>query len=181
MREAIGATWIMGIVIAFVALFSSYLAFSINYSKAFRVKNGIVERIEKHNGFYETYDEGGGLPTTVDIKNFMDEIAYGSTGDCYRVVSSKAAGSGFNSAAFYGCYGDQCSIAPQAGEKKHYCIQRITSKTQSDQLTTAYYKVYVFFSIDFPILHDADYFFVTTGETKSLSYPKDSFFNPNGY
>ena len=30
MREAIGATWIMGIVIAFIALFSGFLAFSIN-------------------------------------------------------------------------------------------------------------------------------------------------------
>jgi hypothetical protein len=176
MREAIGATWIMGIVIAFVALFSAYLAFSINYSKAFRVKNGIVERIEKHNGFYRDEDAGAGETSTVrDIYDFMNEINYGSTGDCQRVVTSKAIQENYNTADYIGCLNDRCFANAQG--QQHYCIQKITSKTQSDQLTTAYYKVYVFFAIDFPILHDADYFFVTTGETKSLSYPKDSWLN----
>ena len=50
MRESIGATWLMGIVMVFIALFASFLAFSINYSKAFRVKDGIVDRIERYNG-----------------------------------------------------------------------------------------------------------------------------------
>ena len=50
MREAIGATWITGVVLAFIALFSGYLALSINYSKAFKVKDGIVDRLEKHSG-----------------------------------------------------------------------------------------------------------------------------------
>ena len=74
MREAIGATWIMGIVIVFIALFSGYLAFSVNYSKAFKVKDGIVDRIQKHNGpNQEAID---------DIADLMNDIGYSSTGKC---------------------------------------------------------------------------------------------------
>ena len=47
MREAIGGTWIFSIVIVFIVLFTSFLAISVNYSKAFRVKNGIINIIEK--------------------------------------------------------------------------------------------------------------------------------------
>ena len=173
MREAIGATWIMGIVIVFVALFSGYLAFSINYSKAFRVKNGIVERIEKHNGFYSEPVTG----TVEDIDEFIREISYGAHGDCYKTVSQKAAESGLNSVKYVGCTGTTCIAHVEEGILNDYCIQKVTSRTQSDQLTTAYYKVYVFFSIDMPLIQNLNYLFVTTGETKSLSYPKDMLFD----
>jgi hypothetical protein len=43
MREAIGGTWIFSIVIVFIVLFSSYLAISVNYSKAFKVKKVIYQ------------------------------------------------------------------------------------------------------------------------------------------
>ena len=45
MREAIGGTWLLTIVLVFIVLFSSFLALSINYSKAFKVKNGIVKEV----------------------------------------------------------------------------------------------------------------------------------------
>ena len=42
MREAIGGTWIFGLVIVFIVLFTSYLALSVNYSKAFKAHRNIV-------------------------------------------------------------------------------------------------------------------------------------------
>ena len=50
MRESIGATWLLGLVIAFIIFFSSFLALSVNYSKAFNVKNNIVDFVEKYEG-----------------------------------------------------------------------------------------------------------------------------------
>ena len=50
MRESIGGTWLVGIVIVFIVIFTSYLALSVNYSKAFKVKNGIIEIIEENEG-----------------------------------------------------------------------------------------------------------------------------------
>ena len=45
MREAIGSTWLIGIVVTFIAIFSGFLAYSISYTKAFRVKNEIIKLI----------------------------------------------------------------------------------------------------------------------------------------
>ena len=50
MREAIGGTWLFGLVITFIVFFASFLAISINYSKAFNVKNNIVDLISKYEG-----------------------------------------------------------------------------------------------------------------------------------
>ncbi len=181
MREAIGATWIMGIVIVFVALFSAYLAFSINYSKAFRVKNGIIERIEKNNGFYQNpiTDSSGAYSksTTQEINEFIQEINYGSKGDCFKTVTAKGINTDIGRVEYVGCnVNGPCTYTPGEGVKSSYCVQKVTARTESDQLTTAYYKVYVYFSINMPVGFDQNYLFVTTGETKSLSYPKDDIF-----
>ena len=50
MRESIGGAWILGIVMTFIVLFASFLAISINYAKAFKVKNNVVDLIEKNEG-----------------------------------------------------------------------------------------------------------------------------------
>ena len=50
MREAIGGTWLFGLVITFIVFFASFLAVSINYAKAFDIKNNIVDLIGKYEG-----------------------------------------------------------------------------------------------------------------------------------
>ena len=54
MRESIGGTWLLGFVVLFIVLFSAYLAYSINYTKAFKTKNYIINTIEENEG-YTTY------------------------------------------------------------------------------------------------------------------------------
>lgn len=82
MRESIGGTWIMGIVMLFIVLFASFLALSINYTKAFRVKNEIINIIEKHEG-YTTGDNINGetsgsssLSTEAEILQYLDGMGY---------------------------------------------------------------------------------------------------------
>ena len=50
MREAIGGTWLLGLALTFIVFFASFLAVSINYAKAFNVKNSIVDLITKYEG-----------------------------------------------------------------------------------------------------------------------------------
>mgnify|MGYP003307345973 CR=1 FL=1 len=50
MKTAVSSTWIYGLVITFILVFAGYLAFTINYSTAFKVKNEMVTIIEKHKG-----------------------------------------------------------------------------------------------------------------------------------
>jgi hypothetical protein len=51
MREAIGGTWLFGIVITFIALFASFLAYSISYTRAFNMKSEILNIIERSEGY----------------------------------------------------------------------------------------------------------------------------------
>ena len=50
MKESIGATWILGLVMTFMVLFIAVLSASVNYNKAFRIKNRIIAMIEKEEG-----------------------------------------------------------------------------------------------------------------------------------
>ena len=51
MRESIGGLWLFSIVITFIVLFVSFLAYSISYTRAFKVKNEIINYIERAEGF----------------------------------------------------------------------------------------------------------------------------------
>ena len=159
MREAIGATWLLGIVISFIALFSGYLAFSINYSNAFRMKDGIVERIEKHGGPNKEAIE--------DIGNLMNEIAYSSKGKCVDFFSNTDLNWG-------GVNRNQVTKAwdVSSGEAFNYCLQRVDAVNTNGKLSASYYKVYVFFSISLPIINNSSFFYVT-GETSNIYFPED--------
>lgn len=150
MREAIGGTWLFGIVIVFIVLFSSYLAISVNYSKAFKVKNGIVDLIEQN--------EGMSNETQTQISNYLDKVGYFVYGTC----DSKTGEKGYEPKG--------------AGSNYKYCITK-TNATNNEYATgttvdKAYYKVKVFFRLDLPIFGDI-FTFPVTGETKAIYYAKD--------
>ena len=44
MRDAFGGLMNMVIIVVFLVLVSGYLAFNVNYTKAFRVKNKIITK-----------------------------------------------------------------------------------------------------------------------------------------
>lgn len=50
MRDAFGGLMNMVIIVVFLVLVSGYLAFNVNYTKAFRVKNKIITTIEQYEG-----------------------------------------------------------------------------------------------------------------------------------
>ena len=50
MNEGIGSTTTLVIIVVFIAFASSYMAFNVNYTKAFRMKNKIIALYEEYNG-----------------------------------------------------------------------------------------------------------------------------------
>lgn len=150
MREAIGGTWLFTIVIVFIVLFSSYLAISVNYSKAFKVKNGIVDLIEQN--------EGLSSETQTQISNYLDKTGYFVYGEC----NSKAGEKGYESNG--------------AGNNYKYCIVKTNAANEElvagSTVERAYYKVKVFFRLDLPVLGDI-FTFPVTGQTKAIYYAKD--------
>ena len=50
MRDAIGGTFSLTAIVIFLIIVNCFLAFSVNYTRAFRAKNEIRSIIEKHEG-----------------------------------------------------------------------------------------------------------------------------------
>lgn len=144
MREAIGGTWIFSIVIVFVVLFSSYLAISVNYSKAFKVKNKIVTIIEQKEGLSSSAQD--------EIKSYLDGVGYFVYGKCNTNEKGFDPNSSLN-----GTY--------------KYCVS--CKKSGTDVFSKNYYYVRVFFRLDLPILGEI-FTFPITGETKAVHFANDA-------
>ena len=176
MGESVGTAWIMIIVVTLIVLFSGYLAFSINYSKSYRVKDGIIERIHKHNGFVK---DGSTKGTLSEIDDYLAQINYNAKGNCYKYCQELG-----DSAKCIGVNGK--TYDPQnrlKGNMYNYCIFKIKNSVKGTSgrtadASTAYYKVVVFFSLQIGNLSFLSNLH-TTGETSTLYYPKDYIFETN--
>ena len=145
MREAIGGTWIFSIVIIFIVLFTGYLAVSVNYSKAFKVKNGIINIIEHNEGLNTTAQS--------EIDNYLGGVGYYVYSTCTTSSNEKGYGPNTTNTGY------------------RYCI----SKRESGEGTfrKTYYKVRVFFRIDLPVFGSI-LVFPVTGETKAVYFANDN-------
>ncbi len=122
MREAIGGSWIFTIVVVFIVLFSSYLAISVNYSKAFKVKNRIITIIEQNEGL-NSAAQG-------DINNYLSGVGY-------FVYSSCSPGEiGYEK--------------NNTNTGYRYCVSK--RESGAGTLKKTYYKVRVFFRLDLPVI-----------------------------
>ena len=139
MREAIGNTFVYSIIIAFIGILFLILIGSLSYSKAFKIKNRIIEIIEKNDG----YDNE---KVRTEIDNYLKTVGYN--------VSSKASNRG------------TCTIlngtrAINTIKNYDYCIYRFNT------VKGPYYHVTVFISFDIPII--SSYLRIPiSGETKII-------------
>lgn len=139
MRDAMGSGWIFSICLTFIVLFTAYLAISVNYARAFRVKNHILSDIEEHEG----YDEG----LRQEIEEYLVNEGYTATGICEPYISVAGEETDW---ALEECLGDnaiagQCSI----------CLYRKPADNQKNPevgAERAYYRVIAFFRFDLPIV-----------------------------
>lgn len=79
MKEAIGNAFIMGLVITFIIIFMILFATSTSYTKAFKVKNKIIEILEKHDDILnESSTTTGRLRADIEeeINTVLSEIGY---------------------------------------------------------------------------------------------------------
>ena len=53
MRQSIGGSWLIGLVVLFILLFAGYIILTIDYNKSIRVKNEAITLIEKYDGLNE--------------------------------------------------------------------------------------------------------------------------------
>ncbi|MDD3821802.1 MAG: hypothetical protein ACOXZW_02360 [Bacilli bacterium] len=89
MKAAIGSTVLIQIFFIFLGIYISFLAISVNYSQAFRTKNGIISIIEQYEGYDENSTGPGTAAGTID--EFLGRILYT---DEYIIMPISAGGVG---------------------------------------------------------------------------------------
>lgn len=154
MRQAIGSTWIMQLVIVFMLIFVAFLALTINYTKAYKIKNEMISILEKYEG-----PNSGENRSILIINNYLRYNGYRTTGTCPMEA--------------YGATSLESStlVPVTKGDKYYYCIQRIDTSTQTFP-NRASYELETFFKFNLPLLGDIFTFHVT-GETIDINWPSD--------
>lgn len=148
MKEAIGGTLTISIIIFFLVLINGYLAFSVNYTKAFRVKNKVISLIEQNEGWNTKAQD--------DIRSYLDQVNY--------VVPSSYT----NKIQDYKCFDGYCVKCNVAG---NVSASESDKDKYKDTYTGSYYSVITFINIDIPILNKifpSLKLFQIKGETKTI-------------
>lgn len=76
MKEGIGGTFMIYVMLVFLAVYITFLAVAFNYARAFRVKNKVIDIIEQNEGMDFTDTSG----TLGQIDNYLKEVSYVVTG-----------------------------------------------------------------------------------------------------
>ena len=136
MREAFGGSWLLGFVALFIVLFSAYLAVSINYTKAFKAKNQIINIIEQNEGMSKSV---GNVRNKTD-----DELKKSNKTEDKIYYYLKQAGFVIDKEAVSGrCPDDtEDSTLYEGG----YCVKAFSTREGK------YYKVTTFVKIELPVI-----------------------------
>jgi len=151
MREAIGNTFIVNLLLVFIAVLSALLIGSIAYSKAYKVKNRIVFTIEKYGAWDITARGGGSNIVRNEIETALKDVGYHLNVKLGRGVSCRPKSGGSIK------YGNDYDTT------YHYCVYEY----QLENGKGRYYGVTTFMHFDVPLL--GTYLqFPVYGETKPL-------------
>lgn len=90
MKAAAGNAMLMNIIIVFLVIVMALLVTSISYTKAFRIKNRIVDIIEYYDGNFN--DVGTKTNITNEINNSLSSVGYRLSGSkkCKEIDNKKA-------------------------------------------------------------------------------------------
>lgn len=142
MRDAFGGTFMIKLMLIFLAIYISFVAVALNYAKAFRVKNSIIDIIEQNEGIGD-YTDNSTNSVLGQIDNYLNTVSY------YVNLSNVTS----NNNNLH-CY------------DRGYCIEEFSS-TGIDGLQNKYYKVTTYIKIDLPFF-GLNFPIAVTGETRKI-------------
>ncbi len=146
MREAIGNTFIVNLLLIFLGVMSALLIGSISYSKAFKVKNRIIYTIQKYGGW--DIEVNGSNVVQAEIEASLKDIGY------HLVLANYDCPNREGGTLLYG----------EPGTSKltyHYCVYEFNNEKGH------YFGVVSFMHFDIPLI--GSYLqFPVYGETKSI-------------
>lgn len=156
MNKSISGLWLFSIVIVFMMVLIAYVAISINYSNAYKLKTVLVTKLEQYDGWNNTSKK--------EIDELMHASGYRQTGNC--VVPE-------DNAKFIGVLDGHVTTNPTT--KQNYCVSRVKRAGQNGGEDKYYYNLTIFLGFNLPVLGDI-YTFRVSGETGAIYYPKDNTF-----
>lgn len=166
MKESIGATYILAICMTLIVLFTGYLAISVNYSKAFRIKSEIVSQIENN----KKYDGG----VEEKVKSYLTAQGYTAYGECPSTIVVKDEDFKDTESGWKLKTCIQNSV-PKNSDKCNACIYHLDVGSDLDNICEkrSYYKVITFFKFDIPIVNTLLTFKVS-GDTGNVGISCDN-------
>lgn len=156
MRESLGGAMLLNLVVIFTGLVIVFFIGILSYSKAYRVKNRIIEIIEKH----EKYDE-----------NVADEINPDLRNAGYNASSpTKCDGASVQNHLEQMLHSEYVGNLPSNKNAQYdYCVFEINSTDYPKNISEGkYYVVVTFIRFEIPIIGDV-LTFPVYGETKILN------------
>ena len=163
MRESMGGAWLLQLMIVFILLFVAFLTVSINYTRAFRVKNEVLSFLEREEGLTNkatvANDFGGAYQL---INNYLKLSGYKNKGACpigenYKGITSLDVDNG--------------NEYVEDGTKYYYCVKK--TRTQKNNNQAAYYDVILFFDFNLPVFGNITTYSVV-GTTSVITNPADA-------
>lgn len=142
MKDAVGGSLLLNIVVIFTSIVILFFAGIMAYSKAYKIKNRIIEVVEK----YETYDDIVQSKLEEDLRKSGYIVATSAQ------VESKCGTSNLNTSEYLYCvYLKSCEETDETGD----CVGQ------------RHYEVVTYIHFDFPVIGNMLTFEVH-GETKML-------------
>ncbi len=155
MRESLGSIWIVSFVFFVIILISGFLAFNTNYNKAFKMKNKIINVLEKHNNVI-TDD------AQEEIREYAKSIGYSASSNYTNTCGNSGYDRDSNNIGW--CYKEHKSSSDNT-------MSGDSNGTNVSEYKTTYIDVKTFVSIDIPIfnlLFPHINQFSVTGSTKEI-------------
>lgn len=140
MRESFGGTFMINLVLVFIVIYISFMAVAINYAKAFRVKNNVINILEQYQ-----YSGGTSEVAVTKLKDYLPRVPYNMAGN----ESIKR----------------HCNN--QTDGRPYFVENGVCLVNMSGSNNPKYFKVITYISIDFPFF-DIHMTIPISGETKSI-------------
>ena len=156
MRESIGASWMLGIVVVFIFLFLFFISYSINYTRAFNIKNEIINYIEHAEGFTKV----DGDIETADLTSKRNK----------DTVQAKALDlirrTGYDYATISAADCQKQDLNAELFAEGGYCIVKVC-QDPDNKVKNTYYKVTAFISMKVPLIN-LSVNIPVTGQTRTI-------------
>lgn len=172
MKDSLANVWLLGIIITFILLFSAYIAITVDYSQTFKLKNEVLNIIEKNKGMTdatgtpgaaskiksgETITVGVGALQTINL--YLSGNAYTAKGPCPNDGSTWYGVKSLDYTVSGGSIYD--TVAADSKTQYYYCFSKyktgqanIKYNNKSGTDSSVYYKVRLFYKMEFPVLSD---------------------------